>query len=67
MTTNNKPEFWVVTGAASGIGAAVVRAVKKSGANVLALDVDQSKGIALAEETGALYRHCDVGLSLIHI
>ena len=61
MTTNNKPEFWVVTGAASGIGAAVVRAVKKSGANVLALDVDQSKGIALAEETGALYRHCDVG------
>jgi len=61
MSTNNKPEFWVVTGAASGIGAAVVRAVKKSGSNVLALDVDQSKGIALAEETGALYRHCDVG------
>ena len=42
MRTNNKPEFWVVTGAASGIGAAVVRAVRKSGANVLAIDVDLS-------------------------
>ena len=61
MSTNNKPEFWVVTGAASGIGEAVVRATKRLGANVLAIDVDQTKGIALAEETGALYRHCDVG------
>ena len=60
MSTNNIPELWIVTGAASGIGEAVVRAAKKSGANVLALDVDQAKGIALAEETGALYRHCDV-------
>ena len=61
MNTNNKPELWVITGAASGIGAAVVRAAKKSGANVLAIDVDQARGIALAEETGALYRLCDVG------
>ena len=61
MNTNNKPEFWIVTGAASGIGAAVVRAAKKSGANVLAIDVDQARGIALAEETGALYQLCDVG------
>ena len=61
MSTNNKTEFWIITGAASGIGEAVVRATKKSGANVLAMDVDQAKGIALAEETGALYRHCDVG------
>ena len=30
MTSNNIPEFWVVTGAASGIGAAVVRAVKRA-------------------------------------
>lgn len=61
MSANNKPEFWIVTGAASGIGAAVVRAARKSGANVLAIDVDQTKGSALAEETGALYRRCDVG------
>ena len=61
MSANNKPEFWIVTGAESGIGAAVVRAVKKLGENVLAVDVDQAKGIALAQETGALCRHCDVG------
>ncbi len=61
MSANNKPEFWIVTGAASGIGAAVVRAVKELGENVVAVDVDQAKGIALAEETGALYWHCDVG------
>ena len=61
MSANNQSEFWIVTGTASGIGAAVVRAVKKLGENVVAVDVDQVKGIALAEETGALYRHCDVG------
>ena len=60
MSANNQPEFWIVTGAESGIGAAVVRAVKKLGENVVAVDVDQAKGIALAEETGALHWHCDV-------
>ena len=39
MSTNNKPEFWIITGAASGIGEAVVRATKKSGANIPAVDV----------------------------
>ena len=61
MNPNKKTGFWIVTGAASGIGAAVVRAVQKSEAQVLALDVDQAKGSALAEETGALYRPFDVG------
>ena len=51
---------WLVTGAASGIGAAVVRAVTESGGSVLALDVDDGAGEALAAETGATYRHCDV-------
>ena len=61
MNPNKKTGFWIVTGAASGIGAAVVRAVQKSEAQVLALDVDQAKGLAIAEETGALYRPFDVG------
>ena len=61
MSADNKPEFWIVTGAASGIGAAVVRAAKNSGATVLAVDVDEAKVSALATETGALYRLCDVG------
>ncbi|MEQ8861687.1 MAG: SDR family oxidoreductase [Pseudomonadales bacterium] len=53
--------LWVVTGAASGIGAAVTRAVRSAGARVLALDVDDSGGNKLVDETGALYQHCDVG------
>ena len=61
MDQNENTGFWIVTGAASGIGAAVVRAVRNSGADVLALDVDEVKGSALAQETGALYRALDVG------
>ena len=61
MSLNAKSGFWIVTGAASGIGAAVVRAARASGAAVLAIDVDQAKGLALAADTGAQYRHCDVG------
>lgn len=52
--------FWVVTGAASGIGAAVTRSVAKAGGKVLALDVNDGAGRTLADETGAIYRHCDV-------
>ena len=55
-------EFWVVTGAASGIGAAVTRTTRQSGATVLALDIDDAGGQALAEETGAIYQHCNVAL-----
>ena len=56
MDQNENTGYWIVTGAASGIGASVVRAVRTEGANVLALDVDEAKGSALAQETGALYR-----------
>ena len=61
MSATEKSELWIVTGAASGIGAAVVRAVANSRAQILALDVDRPKGSALAAETGALYRYLDVG------
>lgn len=54
--------FWIVTGAASGIGAAVTRATRRSGATVLALDIDDAAGKALAEETGASYQHCNVAM-----
>ncbi len=60
MSTSEKTAFWIVTGAASGIGAAVVRAARRSGANVLALDIDEDKGSALARSTGALFMHCDI-------
>ena len=58
MTTAE--ELWVVTGAASGIGAAVVAAARQRGARVAALDVQNGPGTALAEEHGAHYIHCDV-------
>jgi NAD(P)-dependent dehydrogenase (short-subunit alcohol dehydrogenase family) len=54
-------DVWLVTGAASGIGEAVVRMARSQNASVLALDVDDQKGQALADETGAQYVHCDVG------
>lgn len=54
-------QLWLVTGAASGIGAAVTRAARRAGARVLALDVNDASGRLLAGETGAEYRHCDVG------
>lgn len=60
MTTDEE-SLWLVTGAASGIGAAVTRAVRSAGARVLAVDVDDDAGERLAGDTGALYQHCDVG------
>ena len=57
---SEKKHFWLVTGAASGIGAAVVRATTAAGHRTLALDVNDQAGEALAAETGAVYRHCDV-------
>jgi len=57
----DKSSLWLVTGAASGIGAAVARSVRAAGAQVLALDVDDAGGERLAVETGARFQHCDVG------
>ena len=52
--------LWLVTGAGSGIGAALVRNIRETGDRVLALDINDEAGSALAAETGADYQHCDV-------
>lgn len=57
---NSNKHFWLVTGAASGIGAAVVRTMTDRGNHVLALDVNDTAGQTLADSTGASYRHLDV-------
>lgn len=52
----------VVTGAASGIGAACALALAKAGATVVGVDVDDGNGRALFEKLGAghCYEHLDV-------
>jgi NAD(P)-dependent dehydrogenase (short-subunit alcohol dehydrogenase family) len=50
----------IVTGGASGIGAAIVRGFVREGANVAFLDIQEESGRAIAAETGALFLHCDL-------
>ena len=50
----------IVTGGASGLGAATVRALVGIGAVVSVLDVDERLGTALADETGARFLRTDV-------
>jgi len=53
----------VITGAASGIGLAGVEVFVDAGAQVIAADVQDEKGAALAARFGAdkvTYQHCDV-------
>jgi 3(or 17)beta-hydroxysteroid dehydrogenase len=50
----------IVTGCASGIGAATVRRLVDDGAQVLGTDVNQARGAALCAEVGALFAVQDV-------
>jgi NAD(P)-dependent dehydrogenase (short-subunit alcohol dehydrogenase family) len=53
----------IVTGGASGIGAACARRLAAEGASVAIADVDESRGSALARDLGpdcAVVVHCDV-------
>jgi NAD(P)-dependent dehydrogenase (short-subunit alcohol dehydrogenase family) len=51
----------VVTGAASGIGAATARRLAAAGSEVWCCDIDDVAGRAVAENLGAPYRSLDVG------
>lgn len=50
----------LVSGAASGIGAAVCRAAAAAGARPVLLDVAEARGQALAAELGGVFIRCDV-------
>lgn len=53
----------VITGAASGIGAAGVEVFVEAGAQVVAADIQDEKGAALVERFGSdkvVYQHCDI-------
>lgn len=50
----------VITGGASGIGAAFVRAFAENGARVAFLDLQEDAGAALAAELGQMFVRCDL-------
>jgi NAD(P)-dependent dehydrogenase (short-subunit alcohol dehydrogenase family) len=50
----------IVTGAASGIGAAVARQLAAKGATVVVADLQADKGEALAQEIGGVFAQVDV-------
>ncbi len=50
----------LVTGGASGLGAATARALAGRGARVAVLDLDAGRGEALAREIGGHFARCDV-------
>ena len=50
----------VVTGGASGLGEATVRALAGRGAAVVVLDMADERGEALAKEVGGVFAHADV-------
>ncbi len=50
----------VVTGGATGIGAAIVRGFAREKARIAFLDLQEMAGQALAAETGALFLRCDL-------
>jgi NAD(P)-dependent dehydrogenase (short-subunit alcohol dehydrogenase family) len=50
----------IVTGGASGLGAATVRRLAAAGAKVVVADLQDEKGEALANEVGGAFVHADV-------
>lgn len=51
----------IVTGAASGLGAAVAQALAERGAKVALFDLDETRGKALAQDLGGVFCAVDVG------
>ena len=51
----------VVTGGASGLGAATCRTLANAGAKVAVFDVNEADGAAVAGEIGGVFHVCDVG------
>ncbi len=50
----------VVTGAASGLGAATARALAAKGVRVAIFDLNEAGGTSLAKELGGMFAKCDV-------
>ncbi|MFP3853776.1 MAG: SDR family NAD(P)-dependent oxidoreductase, partial [Anaerolineales bacterium] len=65
MATQMKDKVALVTGGASGIGAATARAFARTGASVIVSDVDDKAGRELTDDLNkdgeAIYTHANVG------
>ncbi|SDV49428.1 SDR family NAD(P)-dependent oxidoreductase [Chitinasiproducens palmae] len=55
-----KDQVFIVTGAASGLGAATARRLAAKGGRLVAADMNEDAGQALAAEIGARFVRCDV-------
>lgn len=55
-----KDKVFIVTGAASGLGAGTTKMLVANGAKVIMADVQDDLGQALAQELGQTFVHCDV-------
>src|SRR3984893_6487453 len=51
---------FLITGGASGLGAATARLVAEHGGKVVLADLNESAGVALAKEIGGVFVKCDV-------
>lgn len=56
----NKDIAALVTGAASGLGAATARALAAKGVRVGLLDIDEARGAPIAQEIGGHFAKCDI-------
>ena len=51
---------FLITGGASGLGAATARLVAEHGGKVVLADMNEAAGVALAKELGGVFVKCDV-------
>lgn len=60
QTESPQSRVALVTGGASGIGAAICRRLADGGVRVAVADIDQAGGTAVAEQVGGIFVHTDV-------